>query len=165
MCLPSEILLIPLSLLLHLITLFALIVVYQRCSVLGHSKGEPRSTLEHLENFVKKIEQENETYYRNVLAHMEDLEAKWENKLNNFLNKMNENTPPSSHTSHADDERHDLDLFAKHSSQANGAGDEAFARALHLHRQGYSPEQIAKQLGIGIGETELLISLFNKKDK
>ncbi|MDQ0337289.1 hypothetical protein J2S00_000059 [Caldalkalibacillus uzonensis] len=133
-----------LSFLLHLITLFALIVLYQRSSSADRSQPtyDPQALTEQLDAFVKQIEQENEAYYQNMLAHLKDLETEWEIKVNqlNQASSREAADPP----------------------QPDTYGEKVFDRAIHLHQQGYTPEQIARQLNIGIGEAQLLVRLFEK---
>lgn len=138
------------SLLLHLITILALIVLYQRYTLLKTEIGPFGDELQRsLEKFVKEIEEENEAFYQLLVEHLKERkeQGKGEEKGEADQPALETEEPPSP----------SVDSGEKGS-------DPLFEQVVQLYQEGYSPQEIGRLLNKGVGEIQLLLNLYHHQD-
>lgn len=111
--------------------------------------SEAADIYRNLEIFTADIEEKNEELYKEFIAHIENKET----HFNERMRKLEEKTTLRPAEVPAVDE--DIDVLDD-SLEDN-------KKVETLHKQGFSPEQIAKVLRLELGKTELIVNMLNKK--
>ncbi|AQQ54114.1 hypothetical protein [Planococcus lenghuensis] len=111
--------------------------------------SETADIYRNLEMFTADIEEKNEELYKEFLVHIENKEAQFNERLLELEEKLGSqpNDAPV-----VDEDIASLD-----------AGFEDNKKVETLHKQGFSPEQIAKVLRLELGKTELIVNMLNRK--
>lgn len=151
---------IVISLLIHIFTILALVILYQRSTIKG-SHGLPLAedmeTLEQqIEGYISEIERENEAFYEKINQLFAEKLQALEIKLDQLEKRI---------------ESLDQDVLSEVAEAGtpaeNGKTEEVGEvslpnrqRVLELYRQGLNVEEISRTLQIGKGEVSLLLNLI-----
>lgn len=155
------------SFLLHLITIFAIVVLYQRRALervnLPSMQDDVETIHQSIEAFVDELEKENEVLYEKLLQHIKKKEKDWEERLQKIEEKYSALDMESS----IEPENTSIqDFSVKESEQVeklqHNNKDPKYQQALELHNQGFSADQIANVLKIGKGEASLIVNMIGK---
>lgn len=171
------------SFLLHLISIFAIVVLYQRRALervsLPSMQDDVETIHQSIESFVDELEKENEVLYEKLLQYVKKNEKEWEERLYRIELRHNahENSTEPKQTTTQDSSGEENEQARetkpikptkqkKQTKQAdnfqNQNKDPKFQQALELYNQGFSADQIAKVLNIGKGEANLIINMIDK---
>lgn len=156
---------IVVSFLLHLISIFAIVVLYQRRSLervnLPSMQDDVETIHQSIESFVDELEKENEVLYEKLLQYFKKKENEWEDRLQEIEVKYN-----ALEDSTGQEQMTTQDSSVEKSEQTelfqNKNKDPKFQQALELYNQGFSADQVAKVLQIGKGEANLIINMIDK---
>jgi transcriptional regulator of aromatic amino acid metabolism len=168
--------LIVVSFLLHLISFFAIVVLYQRRSLervsLPSLQEDVETIHQSIESFVDELEKENEALYNKLLQHIKKKETEWDGRLKHLEERYNALEVPtepveSIHSTKIEQESiEEAGSREEENKQPESLGhenkDPKFQQALDLFNQGFSSEQIAKVLQIGKGEADLIVNMIKK---
>jgi outer membrane biosynthesis protein TonB len=170
--------LIVVSFLLHLISIFAIVVLFQRRSLervsLPSLQEDVETIHQSMESFVDELEKENEALYDKLLQHIKKKENKWDERLMLLEERLdaklfNEPTKPAEPIQPTKIEKTSIELTGSKEEEnkqpealQHENKDPKFQQALDLFNQGFSPEQIAKVLHIGKGEANLIVNMIQK---
>jgi transcriptional regulator of aromatic amino acid metabolism len=172
--------LIVVSFLLHLISIFAIVVLFQRRSLervsLPSLQEDVETIHQSIESFVDELEKENEALYDKLLQHIKKKENEWDGRLKLLEEKYHALELPTVsvepiHSTKIEQESIRETGAAGSKEEENKQQPEAlehenkdpkFQQALDLFNQGFSPDQIAKVLHIGKGEANLIVNMINK---
>jgi wyosine [tRNA(Phe)-imidazoG37] synthetase (radical SAM superfamily) len=174
------------SFLLHLISIFAIVVLYQRRSLervsLPSSQDDVETIHESIESFVDELEKENEALYEKLLQHIRKKESEWDGRLQLIEERLIALEIPAE-VERESMEEEQISKEVKQKSKAveqeseqesreeekkqtdslqNENKDPKFQQALELFNQGFSADQIAKVLQIGKGEAGLIVNMIKK---
>lgn len=177
--------LVILSLCLHLVTFYIIVILIQRMNQLKADK--PESVKEDLENtmneFVAAVREENEALVKKLknievsqifkpkneqssdfhIPFQKPQESERTNKIPS-RSSVNEIKEDSNSNVRAPETIHDEPPEALPHDDIQDKVEQSFAaQVLHLHASGASHAEIAKKLNKGIGEVELVINLSKKK--
>ncbi|WP_202077139.1 DUF6115 domain-containing protein [Caldalkalibacillus salinus] len=186
------------SLILHIATIYAVVLLFQRRSFERTPTIEQDVETIHdsIASFIDQVEQDNEALYQKLVKHIQDLEAKrlkdadaqqqmfqdhvqqlQEQKevLEQRLEKINELWQEAQASQDTINQTEATKLEKKSSKEASEEKSpqsedvhanlhENHEKVLSLHGAGYSVDEIAKKLKIGKGETQLLITLIERKE-
>lgn len=156
---------IVVSFLLHLISIFAIVVLYQRRSLervnLPSMQDDVETIHQSIESFVDELEKENEVLYEKLLQYFKKKENEWEDRLQEIevkYNALKDSTGQEQMTTQDSsvEKSEQTELFQ------NKNKDPKFQQALELYNQGFSADQVAKVLQIGKGEANLIINMIDK---
>lgn len=156
---------IVVSFLLHLISIFAIVVLYQRRSLervnLPSMQDDVETIHQSIESFVDELEKENEVLYEKLLQYFKKKENEWEDRLQEIevkYNALEDSTGQEQMTTQESsvEKSEQTELFQ------NKNKDPKFQQALELYNQGFSADQVAKVLQIGKGEANLIINMIDK---
>lgn len=165
------------SFLLHLISIFAIVVLYQRRALervsLPSMQDDVETIHQSIESFVDELEKENEVLYEKLLQYVKKNEKEWEERLYRIELRHNahENSTEPKQTTTQDSSGEENEQARetkpiKPTKQAdifqNQNKDPKFQQALELYNQGFSADQITKVLNIGKGEANLIINMIDK---
>jgi transcriptional regulator of aromatic amino acid metabolism len=168
--------LIVVSFLLHLISIFAIVVLFQRRSLervsLPSLQEDVETIHQSIESFVDELEKENEALYDKLLQHIKKKEDEWDGRLKlleesyHALELTTEPVEPI-HSTKIEQESIDEEGSKEEENKQpevfeHENKDPKFQQALDLFNQGFSPEQIAKVLHIGKGEADLIVNMIKK---
>lgn len=158
------------SLLFHLITVFALIVLYQRYALLKAELGPFTEDLQDkLEKFVKRIEEENEAFYQLLVDYIKEKETTGKGEEKGKVNfPTTENESPSPFLD-AEEREEGINIEERELKQDElplvpKAADPFLQQVISLYQQGYSPQEIGRQLNKGVGEIQLMLNLYHHQD-
>jgi DNA-binding NarL/FixJ family response regulator len=129
---------IPLSVLLHLITIFGLIILYQRYQTLKAGQMPDMTELkQQLHQYIRQIEKENEAYYQKVVNYINERDMKQQKETKNQVQHRVQDIHKDQRPPHA-----------------------RIDQVIKLLKQGYSHQEIARQLNMGVGEIQLMANLY-----
>ena len=159
------------SLLLHLMTILALIVLYQRYALLKAELGPFTEDLQDkLEKFVKRIEEENEAFYQLLVDYIKEKETTGKGEEKGKVDfPTTENESPSSFLDYEESEEGIYKIEEEKLKQDEPpldpkAADPFLQQVISLYQQGYSPQEIGRQLNKGVGEIQLMLNLYHHQD-
>lgn len=156
---------IIISVLLHIFTILALVILYQRSTVVSSEGLLPTEDIaeikQHMQSYISEIEQENEVFYEKVnqlfanrLLHLEDKLKDMEKKLESLESIIN------TERTEVDGSSEKMEL-----TESSETGFPERKQVLELYKQGFNVEQISKSLQIGKGEVSLMLNLFDQQDE
>ncbi|RNF38739.1 DUF6115 domain-containing protein [Planococcus salinus] len=123
---------------------------------------DAESAQHSMEQFIANVEKENDELYRELAGYIKGKEKKLEDRIRLLEEKMGSENPatvaadtePSVETGTGENPALSVE------PPVTGTKKE---RITQLHKQGFSPKQIARVLQVEHGEVELMINMFNKK--
>lgn len=154
---------ILISLLLHIITIFGLLIVYQRFQGL-HSQESPaeHQLQKQLQSYLQQIERENEAYYRKMVQYINEREQNWMAKLKSNQPASSPSFSSPTNQENAFDKEQAIKEEEVPSPQPalKQHTPEEVEQVLALLKQGYSHQEIARRLQRGVGEIQLMVNLY-----
>lgn len=156
---------ILISFLLHIITIFGLLIVYQRIQGLYSQESPAEHQLqEQLQSYLKQIERENEAYYRKMVQYINEREQNWTAKLQSNQPASSPSFSSATNQENAHDKAQAKQGEGVPSPQPSlkQHTPEEVEQVLALLKQGYSHQEIARRLHRGVGEIQLMVNLFAK---
>ncbi|TLS36650.1 DUF6115 domain-containing protein [Pseudalkalibacillus caeni] len=143
---------IVISIVLHLVSLLAIVILFQKQSLSspGHSmEGNIEGIKESMAGFVKELEQENQ-----LLAE----------KLIQYIDRKEEALRADFSLSQKDSvAMHDESPIEEQSGSEINDSLQPEEQVIQLYKQGFSSHQIASTLKKGTGEVELIINMYKKR--
>lgn len=113
-----------------------------------------------MEEFVTSVEKENDELYQRFVDHIQMKDSKFDERIRLLEEKLNNEIAGSSplklQQEQQDDEAPDYVAASEVHEQEND-------KMLKLYKQGFSEKQIAKVLQMDLGEVELVLNMFKKK--
>lgn len=156
---PVEWLLIALIILVILVNIRSFIVLNQFKQQRAKMVEDTEAINQSMEEFVTRIEKENDELYRELVNYIKMKESKLDERiriLEEERDKQVKSTPVKLQTPVTQVDEQQIQESSPNDEQDN----EKIAK---LYKQGFSPKQIAKVLQIEHGEVELIINMFKKK--
>jgi GTPase involved in cell partitioning and DNA repair len=163
-------LLLGISFFLHIITIFAIIILYQKKSV---DRLDSSSTSEEIENlegtmalFMEELEKGNEQFYQNIIDYVKEKETQTEVRLRLLEAKLQESPSvkvSQSNVSPVKKESSPIKEIPQYDAE-NMSREEKIERTKQLFQQGFSIEQIEKVLHYRKGEIEFIVNLLKQSE-
>ncbi|WP_188454362.1 helix-turn-helix domain-containing protein [Virgibacillus oceani] len=148
--------LFTISFLLHIIAFVAIALLLKQLSQLKqHNHSE--NVIELLETYLQEIKEENRILQESVINN--SLQDK------NRTSKMSEQAATVKENRYMNTDEKNENYLVPEIAADDTTEMSLQAKILQLHAQGISDEQIAKKLGCGKTETELVIKLHNKNNE
>lgn len=113
-----------------------------------------------MEEFVTSVEKENDELYEKLVDYIRVKDSKLDERIRMLEEKLNTVTTDSSAQTFPLEEHDDVKQVYPEASAVN---DQENDKMLKLYKQGFSEKQIAKVLQIDLGEVELVLNMFRKK--
>ena len=111
-----------------------------------------------MEEFVTRVEKENDELYEKMIDYIQDKDSKLNERIRMLEEKLNAISSDNAfQTLPPDTQAHEIN----HSAPADNAQETD--KLLQLYKQGFSEKQIAKVLQMDLGEVELVLNMFKKK--
>lgn len=167
--------LITCSFILHLLTIFAVIILFQKRSLERVDLPSPPEDTETIHKsmaaFVDELEKENEALYEKLVHYIKSKEEEWDRKideefqkkvepLNRKLKDWHQQMERLEQTAEHDEKRPSSPQHVLVNEEKKDQQTDKLEMVAQLHEQGFSKEQIAKMLRIGNGETALMIHML-----
>lgn len=150
-----EWLLIELIVLVLLLNIRAIIVLMRNRQKREELSEEAALIHQGMEEFVEKIEKENEELYQKLADYIKVKEDKFEKRVRLLEKQLAaEKTGVSVEVEEPEKQEESHFLVEAESDQEKVA---------KLHKQGFAPKQIAKVLKVEHGEVELIVNMLKKK--
>lgn len=153
-----EWLLIELIVLVLLLNIRALIVLMRNRQMRENLSEDTALLHQGMEEFVEKIEKENEELYQKLADYIKVKEDKLEKRirlLEKGLAAEKTGQPVEPEAPELAVEQEESHLLVEAESEQD--------KVLKLHKQGFAPKQIAKVLKMEHGEAELIVNMLKKK--
>jgi len=113
-----------------------------------------------MEEFVTSVEKENDELYQRFVDHIQMKDSKLDERIRLLEEKLNNElaggTPVKLQQEQQVEEAHVYVATSEVNEQEND-------KMLKLYKQGFSEKQIAKVLQVDLGEVELVLNMFKKK--
>lgn len=113
-----------------------------------------------MEEFVTSVEKENDELYEKMIDYIRVKDSKLDERIRMLEEKLNTVTTDSSAKTFPLGEQDDVKQAY---TEASAVNDQENDKMLKLYKQGFSEKQIAKVLQIDLGEVELVLNMFKKK--
>lgn len=155
-----EWLLIELIVLVLLLNIRAIIVLMRNRQIRQNLSEDTALIHQGMEEFVGKLEKENEELYQKLADYIKVKEDKLEKRIRLLERKLaaEKNAQP------AGLELPEFDVAEKQEEENLLVADETnHEKVSKLHKQGFAPKQIAKVLKMEHGEVELIVNMLKKK--
>jgi hypothetical protein len=157
---------------LHLLAIFAFVILYQRISFYQTSvasmREELEATYESIEFFIEDIEKGNQALVDKVMqANSGDINSKQDQKKHDSYQKLNGKINPieSKVTVKKGNQQIQKPVGENGSNNIMLSKKEKYKKVEQLAIEGYSEEYIAKQLKCGKGEIKLIFHMLKKKSE
>lgn len=146
------------SILIHIFTILAIVILYQRRSLerlnLPTLQDDVETIHHSMESFIDEIEKENEVLYNKLKNYVQNKESKLEQRIQYLEEKLE------------DSNRQWAEQIEEENVPEKSNEQEEYMfktqQVVDLYHQGFNVEQISKTLQIGTGETNLIINMINK---
>lgn len=156
---------IPLDWFLIAMIILVILVNIRSFLVLAELKQKRAQLKEHIdaihgsmEEFVTSVEKENDELYEKMIDYIQDKDRKLDERIRMLEEKLNAiNSDSAVLTLPPDTQANEI----KHSAPADNTQETD--KLLQLYKQGFSEKQIAKVLQMDLGEVELVLNMFKKK--
>ncbi|MCJ1909748.1 DUF6115 domain-containing protein [Planococcus ruber] len=150
-----ECLLIELIVLVLLLNIRAIVVLIQNKQRREELSEDAALIHQGMEEFVEKIEKENEELYQKLADYIKVKEDKFEKRIRLLEKQLAAGRTDAPEPPEVSEKQETGPLFA-------GAGSHQ-EQVSKLHKQGFAPKQIAKVLKMEHGEVELIVNMLKKK--
>lgn len=150
-----EWLLIELIVLVLLLNIRAIVVLIQNKQRREELSEDAALIHQGMEEFVEKIEKENEELYQKLADYIKVKEDKFEKRIRLLEKQLAAGRTDAPEPIEVSEKQETGPLFA-----GTGSNQEQVSK---LHKQGFAPKQIAKVLKMEHGEVELIVNMLKKK--
>lgn len=150
-----EWLLIELIVLVLLLNIRAIVVLVQNKRRREELSEDTALIHQGMEEFVEKIEKENEELYQKLADYIKVREDKFEKRIRLLEKQLAAGKIEAPVQLEMPEQQEESDLFDEVESDQE--------KISKLHKQGFAPKQIAKVLKMEHGEVELIVNMLKKK--
>ncbi|GKW46535.1 hypothetical protein NCCP2050_22270 [Planococcus sp. NCCP-2050] len=152
---PMEWLLIELIVLVLLLNIRAIVVLVQNKQKREELSEDTALIHQGMEEFVEKIEKENEELYQKLADYIKVREDKFEKRIRLLEKQLVVGKIEAPVQLEMPEQQEESHLFDEVESDQE--------KISKLHKQGFAPKQIAKVLKMEHGEVELIVNMLKKK--
>lgn len=155
------ILFVIISILIHIFTILAIVVLYQRRSLerlnLPSLEEDVETIHQSIESFIDEIEKENDALYQKIAEHLEEKEKELIERIRQLEKKLEDAEASNKAVLTPEPISEEREPQRNHDNYLP-----KMRQVAELYRQGLSVELISKTLDIGKGEVSLMINLLEK---
>ncbi len=147
-------LLIGLSILVNIVS----IVMLLQCKKLNNF--DETFVEQSIEEFVSRIEKENDVLYQKFVDYIKVKECAVEEKLRKLEERLETESTSTSIFEQPSENQNDVN---QSNFNEESSADQEKEKISQLYKQGFSSKQIAKVLQMDFGKVELIINMFKKR--